>query len=397
MNRFALQLRYFTSRRVIKRPAIKKPLVESPQQSTEIQPVEQQLPAETLPSNYLNPVELPDIKTIIPRESPESFIFKHNSLAVGRQLEIMNVILGYEQANKYSLSTVDGQNVGIICEEESSFKSAILRQMFRTRREYNADLLDLGGNLLYKIKRPFKWFLNSTIKIYYKEEEIGFVKSDWHLWRRRYDLFVKDEQFARIDMGLWAWDFEARDNKEQKVSDINRNFTGFMREIFTDMGKYIVHYDATIDGTHKISLDQRAVLLACAMSIDIDYFSRHSNNNHSMMPMVAAGEVGPPPAAPVVVPPGDVGGVGSSIPSVTPGIPTGDFGAGIPNIGSAPNMESNIPNIGESTGVGNGKNQWGDDAFLSDEDANIASEGFESVSEEGSNILGAIWDFFNRD
>ncbi|KAJ3320193.1 hydrolase 76 protein [Boothiomyces sp. JEL0866] len=352
-------------------------------ETTQLEPV--QVPAEPLPSNYLNPVELPDVKTIIPRESPESFIFRHNCLVVGRQLEIMNVILGYEQANKYSLNTIDGQNVGIICEEESTFKSAILRQMFRTRREYNADLLDLGGNLLYKIKRPFKWFLNSTIKIYYKDEEIGFVKSDWHLWRRRYDLFVQNEQFARIDMGLWAWDFEARDNEQQKLSDINRNFMGIMKEIFTDMGKYIVHYDATIDANSKLSLDQRAVLLACAMSIDIDYFSRHSNaNSHGMMPMVAAGEVGGPSAPPVVVPPADVG---STMPNVTPGIP---------NVGPTPDMTSNIPNMNSSE-IGSGKNQWGDDAFLTDEQANIASEGFESASEEGSNLIGKLWDFFNND
>ncbi|KAJ3257563.1 hypothetical protein HK103_004472 [Boothiomyces macroporosus] len=381
MNRFITQLRVFTSRRVIKKPIIKRPAVESTLQTTLVQPAEPQLPAE-LPSNYLRPVELPDVKTIIPRESPESFIFKHNCLVVGRQLEIMNVILGYEQANKYSLNTIDGQNVGIICEEESTFKSAILRQLFRTRREYNADLLDLNGNL---IKRPFKWFLNSTIKIYYKDEEIGFVKSDWHLWRRRYDLFVQNEQFARIDMGLWAWDFEARDNEEHKISDINRNFM--------DMGKYIVHYDATVDTLAKISLDQRAVLLACAMSIDIDYFSRHSNTHSpGMMPIVATGEAGTPP--PPVATPAPVPDVGSGIPNVAH-IPL-ETGAGIPNIGSTPDMTSNIPNMG-STPFGDGKNQWGDDAFLSDEQANIASEGFESASEEGTNLLGKLWDFFNND
>ncbi len=35
----------------------------------------------------------------------------------------------------------------------------------------------------------------------------------WHLWRRRYDLFLQQKQFARSDEGLLAMAFAARDEQ----------------------------------------------------------------------------------------------------------------------------------------------------------------------------------------
>ena len=57
---------------------------------------------------------------------------------------------------------------------------------------------------------------------------------------------------------------------------VNRNFSGFGREFFTDTGEYAIHMDSTPNAVRHLSLDERAVLLSCAINIDIDYFSRHS-------------------------------------------------------------------------------------------------------------------------
>lgn len=99
------------------------------------------------------------------------------------------------------------------------------------------------------------------------------------------------------------------------IGSVNRNFAGFGREIFTDTGVYALRMDAAsvaaepqhlISNSHKqhsyrvpaavetpestelegvgkpaagrgMTLDERAVMLAAAVSIDFDYFSRHSS------------------------------------------------------------------------------------------------------------------------
>ena len=103
----------------------------------------------------------------------------------------------------------------------------------------------------------------------------------WHLWRRRYDLFLRQDlsvkaptpqtsfadqvttehtsltehtlskasehppeaqlehfvQIAKIDEGFWAWHFTLRGSRGEELASISRAFRGFGREIFTDTGK----------------------------------------------------------------------------------------------------------------------------------------------------------------
>ena len=52
-----------------------------------------------------------------------------------------------------------------MAEEESSMKGSILRQLLKTRRAFHGTVIDLQGNVVLKIDRPVKWFLNSQMSI----------------------------------------------------------------------------------------------------------------------------------------------------------------------------------------------------------------------------------------
>ncbi|GAA5968617.1 hypothetical protein JCM21900_002209 [Sporobolomyces salmonicolor] len=150
-------------------------------------------------------------------------------------------------------------------------------------------------------------------------------------------------QFGSIDSGFMAWDFSVKDEAGNVIASISRNFTGFARELFADVGQYVLRFEAVVDELQQdtpqlappsapgalpapsgsslsstalaptstpspasvtpasspspsppsaapspssttalvptpsrpsIPLDHRAVLLATAVSIDFDYFSR---------------------------------------------------------------------------------------------------------------------------
>jgi Scramblase len=106
-------------------------------------------------------------------------------------------------------------------------------------------------------------------------------------------------QFASVDEPFLSWDFCLRTADHRLIGSVNRNFAGFAREIFTDTGVYALRMDSAAlmeakEQRHLIThggespvaypkdipgmtLDQRAVMLAAAVSIDFDYFSRHSS------------------------------------------------------------------------------------------------------------------------
>ncbi|KAJ3037323.1 hypothetical protein HK097_003549, partial [Rhizophlyctis rosea] len=247
------------------------------------------VPAPTLETAvpvYLPTEDAPD--AVVTPSSDAYGVLGHPALMVTRQLEMMNVLIGYEQANKYAIKDASGNDVGFIAEEETAFSGVLMRQFLRTRRPFKATILDRNGNVVLKIERPIKWLLNSQIFIYdAKDNLIGEVQQVWHLWRRKYDLFLKKRQFSFIDGGFWAWDFHVMDEQNNLIAAINRNFVGFAREIFTDTGTYAIHMDDanTMNNSRGLSLDERAVLLCCAVNIDIDYFSRHSSHHGGFMPI----------------------------------------------------------------------------------------------------------------
>lgn len=190
------------------------------------------------------------------------------AIIVARQLEPLNLFLGWEEANKYQLLSPEGNLLGYLLEEESSITGRVSRQLLRNHRPFRATVISPDGQVLLRIHRPFSW-INSRIYIStpssasstaqdakhemqriegsggdgigtlakrpdgISEETplddgqvIGETQQEWHLYRRRYNHFIQrgDEmvQFARTDSGFLSWDFFVRDEADQVIGSINR-------------------------------------------------------------------------------------------------------------------------------------------------------------------------------
>jgi hypothetical protein len=66
------------------------------------------------------PVEVTeDPDGLIPADHPAAEVLSNSGLVVVRQLEMMNVFLGYEQANRYSILSPDGRTLAYLAEEEA--------------------------------------------------------------------------------------------------------------------------------------------------------------------------------------------------------------------------------------------------------------------------------------
>ncbi|CAK9441547.1 uncharacterized protein LODBEIA_P54150 [Lodderomyces beijingensis] len=240
---------------------------------------------------------------IITPEDPIYSILAEPTLVIERQIEFMNLFIGFEQANNYTIMNASGQIIGFMQEKDVGLMKTLGRQFFRLHRPFAIDVYNLQGELALSIKRPFS-FINSHIKallpgynhannnelIY---EVVGESVQRWHLWRRRYNLFKLEdeetddyEQFGDVDAPFLSFDFPVKDESGQVIASIDRNWVGLGREMFTDTGVYVLRFDPrSFEGMEQyygeisksgITMDQRAVILSCFTSIDFDYFSRHS-------------------------------------------------------------------------------------------------------------------------
>ncbi|KAI5813558.1 Scramblase-domain-containing protein [Pyronema omphalodes] len=315
-------------------------------------------------NSLLTPVHIPeDPGAVIKSTHPAARLLDNSALVVQRKLELGNIILGFEQANKYVIMDPQGNHVGYIAEEDSGFGQLMVRQWAKTHRAFTTHVFDKHGVLVLKFHRPFS-FINSRITAYdpidprsapgapsYVQPDqyriIGECQQEWHMLRRKYNLFLYQDkqedsmspdhqpvaggrggvykQFAYVDEPVLSWDFSllTDDQPPRLIGSVNRNFAGFAREIFTDTGVYALRMDAAsvaaepshlISNTHQqheyrvplspaakeadlkgvgevaagrgMTLDERATMLATAVSIDFDYFSRHSSMGHGgIMPV----------------------------------------------------------------------------------------------------------------
>ena len=118
------------------------------------------------------------------------------------------MVLGFEQANKYTVLDEKGETVALLAEETSGAGAAVARQVLRARRSFVASLLSPDGSQLLAVVRRPLYLVNSTTTIEDGEGNVvGEVVQRWHPLRRKYALFVEKVQVAEIDSPLLAWEF----------------------------------------------------------------------------------------------------------------------------------------------------------------------------------------------
>ncbi|KAJ4344041.1 hypothetical protein N0V95_006419 [Ascochyta clinopodiicola] len=322
----------------------------------------------------VTPVYMPeDPHAVLKQTHPAMRLLDNSAIVIQRQLEVMNVLMGFEQANRYVIMDPHGNHIGYLAERDHGFGSAMARQMFKTHRSFTTHVFDRDEKEVLRFHRPFSW-INSRIRVYDALGEsggaytsstqlqgtstasivnqtsanvsslgladmriVGATEQEWAPLRRKYNMFLARNlqdaalgtpqiapgdlplsdskamtvaegdnrevgmlQFARVDERFLSWDFSLMSEDGRLLGSVNRNFGGFAREIFTDTGVYALRMDAaglTQEPSHLVSqtghadqgpgmtLDQRAVMLATAVSIDFDYFSRHSGSGGMMWPM----------------------------------------------------------------------------------------------------------------
>ncbi|ESK92861.1 scramblase family protein [Moniliophthora roreri MCA 2997] len=257
-------------------------------------------------------------------------LVSNDLLVIERQIEMLNIFIGFEQTNKYAIRNAEGVPVGFIAEEPGGFLTSINRQLFATHRPFRALIMDTEGNPILWLRRPFAW-INSRMYVQHPPDlqetaedgtpvldTLAEVQQVWHPLRRRYDLFLRENfkkrilslasepqpepqpgsavfnQFAKVDSPFLAWSFSLEDANGEEVAFISREWKGFGRELFTDTGEYYICFGPRSglpsfgDGDslqhrqtvlRNLSIDERALILALAVNIDCDYFSRHSGRH----------------------------------------------------------------------------------------------------------------------
>ena len=103
-------------------------------------------------NNLLSPVHIPeDPDGVLNERHPATSILSNSAIVVTRQLELMNVMLGFEQANKYVIMDPKGGHIGYMAERELGMGNMMARQMFSTHRSFTTHVFDRHGKEVLRV------------------------------------------------------------------------------------------------------------------------------------------------------------------------------------------------------------------------------------------------------
>ena len=108
-------------------------------------------------NNLLAPVHIPeDPDGVLNEKHPAAALLANSAIVVQRQLELMNVMLGFEQANKYIILNGQGEHIGYIAERDLGMGNLMARQMFSTHRSFTAHVFDKHEKEVLRVFRNGK-------------------------------------------------------------------------------------------------------------------------------------------------------------------------------------------------------------------------------------------------
>lgn len=117
-------------------------------------------------NSLITPVYMPeDPHAILKETHPVMRLLDNSAIVIQRQLEMMNVLLGFEQANRYIIMDPHGNHIGYLAEQDHGLGSAVGRQLFRTHRSFTTHVFDREEKEVLRFHRPFS-FISSQIRVY---------------------------------------------------------------------------------------------------------------------------------------------------------------------------------------------------------------------------------------
>ena len=103
-------------------------------------------------NNLLSPVTIPDDPAgVLRSDHPATSILSHSAVVITRQLELMNVMLGFEQANKYVIMDPQGNHIGYMAERDLGMGNMMARQIFSTHRSFTTHVFDRHGKEVLRV------------------------------------------------------------------------------------------------------------------------------------------------------------------------------------------------------------------------------------------------------
>ena len=178
-------------------------------------------------------------------------------------------LLGFETRNKYEITTLEGEPVGLAAEEAGGFFGFLLRQFFGHWRRFKIHIYDSDRNLVLTGLHPFRLFFSRLEVRVPSGKLIGVMQRRFSIHSKRFDL--QDAQgrvILSVSSPLWKlWTFEFKTFSGQRMATIEKKWGGILKEACLDADNFELLFHSS-----KLSEECKKTLLMSTIFVDLMFF-----------------------------------------------------------------------------------------------------------------------------
>ncbi len=181
-------------------------------------------------------------------------------------------LFGFETRNKYSIE-VGGAAFAFAAEQGKGGLAFLARMFLGHWRTFEIHFFDDARQLVMRAVHPYRLFFQRLEVSAADGRLIGVIQQRWSFFSKRFDVTDPSGRLLlSVASPLWRpWTFAfERDGRE--LARVEKKWSGMLQEVFTDAERFRVAFDSP-----ELSLDERALVLAAGLFIDLQYFERKAD------------------------------------------------------------------------------------------------------------------------
>jgi len=181
-------------------------------------------------------------------------------------------LFGFETRNKYSIE-VNGAPFAFAAEQGKGGLAFLARMFLGHWRPFEIHFFDNARKLVLRAVHPFRFFFQ-RLEVYGADGRVlGAIQQRWSFFSKTFDVSdATGRVILHVSSPLWRpWTF-AFERDGQELARVEKKWTGALTEIFTDADRFRILFQSP-----QLGLDERALVLAAALFIDLQYFEQKAS------------------------------------------------------------------------------------------------------------------------
>jgi uncharacterized protein YxjI len=200
-----------------------------------------------------------------------SIVQQSSELMIVQKRELAE-LFGFETRNKYSIE-VNGASFAFAAEQGKGGLAFLARMFVGHWRTFEIHFFDNARQLVLRVVHPFRFFFQRLEVSTAEGRPLGSIQQRFAVFSKRFDV---SDPSGRLLLSVsspiwrpWTFAFE-RDGRE--LARVEKKWSGMLQEAFTDADRFRVAFQSA-----ELGLEERALVLAAGIFIDLQYFERKAD------------------------------------------------------------------------------------------------------------------------